>query len=99
MGATTFVALCGPPEAAALLAELSGREAPGRIVNGQAGELDQVVRAWRGWGTLAGTGFRGPSWSGGWLVQLQDSSATGDHRFGIVRGMDQQAIVLHWIAT
>lgn len=99
MGATTFVALCGPPEAAAMLAELSGQEAPRRIVNGQTGEQEQVVRAWRGWGTLAMMGFRGPSWSGGWLVQLQDSSATGDHRFGFAWDRDEEAIVLCWVVA
>jgi len=97
MGATTFVAICGPPDACSALA--NGVDVPSCVINQQTRHMESVVRAWHGWGTLAYEGFDSPSWAGGWLLQLTDSSGSpGDHRFGFVWDRQtQDAVVLHWI--
>eukprot|EP00928_Gymnodinium_smaydae_P090450 TRINITY_DN74244_c0_g1_i1.p1 TRINITY_DN74244_c0_g1~~TRINITY_DN74244_c0_g1_i1.p1 ORF type:complete len:518 (+),score=40.13 TRINITY_DN74244_c0_g1_i1:96-1556(+) len=95
MGATTFVAVGGPVQASEALAQ--GASPPRMILSRQTGREESVVRSWRGWGTLATPGFGHPSWAGGWLVQLEDDRAGGDHRFGFVWDRNQDAVVLHWI--
>merc|ERR1712037_103910 len=99
MGATTFVALCGPPEAHSMPEFCDNLQAPERVQNRQTKQPEMVVRAWRGWGTLAMLGFGEPSWAGGWLVQLHSTSSTEDHRFGFVWDRNRDAVVLHWIVT
>uniref|UniRef100_A0A7S4UYN2 F-box domain-containing protein n=1 Tax=Alexandrium monilatum TaxID=311494 RepID=A0A7S4UYN2_9DINO len=97
MGATTFVAVCGPPEACAALS--GERSPPSSVMNRQSGRMEAVRRAWRGFGTLAMQGFRHPSWDGGWLVQLESVGSNGDHRFGFVWDRQQDAVVLRWITA
>eukprot|EP00746_Dinoflagellata_sp_MGD_P022348 gnl/MRDRNA2_/MRDRNA2_152248_c0_seq1.p1 gnl/MRDRNA2_/MRDRNA2_152248_c0~~gnl/MRDRNA2_/MRDRNA2_152248_c0_seq1.p1 ORF type:complete len:577 (-),score=105.22 gnl/MRDRNA2_/MRDRNA2_152248_c0_seq1:139-1869(-) len=97
MGATTFVAVAGPAEACAALAGTN--TPPTTVGNRQTGTPEAVVRAWRGFGTLAAQGFLGPSWRGGWLLQLQNDTITGEDRFGFIwddHG-NQETVVLHWV--
>ncbi|CAE7233518.1 pkd2 [Symbiodinium natans] len=93
LGATTFVAVCSPPEAEALLGAQGQR--PLRTLNRQTGLWEDVVRSWRGFGTLARPGFQAPSWAQGWLVQFQ---GVGSHRFGFVWDRNQDAVVLKWMS-
>jgi len=99
MGATTFVAICGPPEACAALADPEG--APQVIENRQARQMESVLRVWRGFGTLAMGGFHDPNWDGGWLIRLVDDGACGEQRFGFVFDRDlaghKQSVVLRWV--
>jgi hypothetical protein len=95
MGATTFVTVCGPAEACTRLAE--GKTPPQIVLNRQRGVQEHVVRAWRGWGTLAMPGFLNPSWAGGWLVQVQGNSPQEGHRFGFCWDRNQDAVILQWI--
>ncbi|CAE7417072.1 pkd2 [Symbiodinium sp. CCMP2456] len=92
LGATTFVAVCSPPQAVAVLA--AGVQPPARVLDRQTGQSVAVARSWRGFGTLAMPGFQHPSWAQGWLVQLQ---AAGTHRFGFVWDRNQDAVVLKWL--
>eukprot|EP00931_Biecheleriopsis_adriatica_P060096 TRINITY_DN36075_c0_g1_i1.p1 TRINITY_DN36075_c0_g1~~TRINITY_DN36075_c0_g1_i1.p1 ORF type:complete len:493 (-),score=60.68 TRINITY_DN36075_c0_g1_i1:48-1526(-) len=94
MGATTFVAVCGPPEACAALTDM---EAPRSVLCRQTHRQEVVVRAWRGFGTLARPILQDPSWAGGWLVQFENDDERGDHRFGFVWDRNQEAVVLRWV--
>lgn len=100
MGATSFVAVAGPPEASLALAAATAYDLgpPRKVLNRQTNEWEEVIRSWRGFGTLASPGFQYPSWAGGWLVQLRDDTRQGGHnRFGFVWDRNQDAVVLHWI--
>jgi len=97
MGATTFVAVCGPTSACEALAQ--GHTTPSLVMNRQSNQEEAVRRAWRGFGTLAAPGFAGPSWDGGWLVQLENDQGSGDHRFGFVWDRAQDAVVLRWVTA
>merc|ERR1712232_489064 len=103
MGATTFIAVGGPQEACSALKGVATRsmfvdiEPPANVLNRRTGGRETVLRAWRGWGTLATPGFDMPSWAGGWLVQLDHDVATSDNRFGFVWDRNQDAVVLQWI--
>eukprot|EP00439_Symbiodinium_sp_Y106_P024714 s5627_g3.t1 len=92
LGATTFVAVCSPPEAVTVLA--AGAPPPTRVLDRQTGQWAAVARSWRGFGTLAMPGFQHPSWALGWLVQLQSA---GTHRFGFAWDRNQDAVVLRWL--
>lgn len=96
MGATTFVAVCGPAAACEMLAQQA--TPPTVLLNRQTNKSEQVVRAWRGFGTLAMPGFHQPSWADGWLVQFEDSP-NGFHRFGFAWDRNQDAVVLQWISA
>jgi len=97
MGATSFVVVCGPPDACLSLA--AGRSPPSAVVDRQTQQQEAVLRAWRGFGSLASPGFRKPEWTGGWLVQLEHRHTNGEHRFGFVWDTDQDAVVLHWVCV
>lgn len=99
MGATTFIALCGPDEAVGLVGSAYAPAPPSVVVNRQTGVLEPAMRSWNGYGTLAIGGFGRPSWSPGWLVQLADDARTGDSRFGFAWDAAQDAVVLRWIAA
>jgi len=94
IGATTFVAVCGPPAACSALDSF---RCPAMVLNRQTRQMEEVRRSWRGWGTLAAPGFSRPSWAGGWLVQVGDDAHNGDNRFGFVWDRNQDAVVLRWI--
>jgi len=98
MGATTFVAVCGPEPACSAILHSIG-EAPKHVENRQTGQWEEVRRAWGGFGTLARFGFSGPSWSRGWLAQLPPHPETGDDRFGFVWSSAQDAVVLSWVTA
>eukprot|EP00933_Yihiella_yeosuensis_P040716 TRINITY_DN35082_c0_g1_i1.p1 TRINITY_DN35082_c0_g1~~TRINITY_DN35082_c0_g1_i1.p1 ORF type:complete len:481 (-),score=75.20 TRINITY_DN35082_c0_g1_i1:321-1763(-) len=95
LGAVTFVAVCGPPEAILTLAH--GKTPPSSVRNRLTNQMEVVIQSWRGFGTLATPGFGRPSWAGGWLVRIQDDSTTGNHRFAFCWDMNQDAVVLQWI--
>lgn len=99
MGATTFVAICGPDSAIGVLERDSRAAPPDTVTNRENGVQERAQRSWNGWGTLAMPGFGHPSWSSGWLVQFQDDAHTGDHRFGFAWDRNQDAIVLRWIPS
>jgi len=95
MGATTFVAVCGPPEACVALA--AGHTVPGALLNRTTNKLEAIAHSWRGFGTLAAPGFGTPSWASGWLVQFADADTNGGHRFGFAWDRNQDVVVLQWI--
>jgi len=102
MGATTFVAICGPETACESLADSrhgAPRAAPREVRNRGSGQSEVVMKSWCGFGTLAGIGFQFPSWAPGWLVQLPDDPETQDHRFAFMWSRNQDAVVLQWIRT
>mmetsp|Transcript_58789 Transcript_58789/g.140131 ORF Transcript_58789/g.140131 Transcript_58789/m.140131 type:complete len:477 (+) Transcript_58789:129-1559(+) len=97
MGATTFVALCGPQLACDALT--GQKSPPTHLENRQTRQWEPVLRAWRGFGTLARPGFFGPNWEKGWLAQLPSDPETGDDRFGFMWEGMQDAVVLCWVAA
>lgn len=97
MGATTFVAVSGPP---AVVAAVNDRQTPPTsFSNRRTRRSESVLRTWTGFGTLAAPGFAGPSWAPGWLVQLQNNPETGNHRFGFLWLRNQDGVVLQWVRT
>jgi hypothetical protein len=85
-GATSFLAVCGPP---ALLAKLIEDKPVPTTAQTKEGEVVQVVEAWRGFGTLSYPGFRNPSFAPGWLV------CNADRGFGFLwDGMHNNDMIL-----
>lgn len=93
-GQTTFVALCSSPELRLQL-DRAREPAASVVINRGNREIEEVIRAWPGFGTLAMFGFGQPSWAPGWLVQLEPTS-DGD-RFGFVWSRNQETIVLEYV--
>jgi len=93
-GQTTFVALCSPDPLRSLLDAARGA-APVEVVNRMSSRMERVRQAWPGWGTLAMYGFRMPSWSPGWLIQLE--SDDGSDRFGFSWARNQDIVVLDYV--